>query len=114
MRYPKGSIQLNQSRDLPLLRQILRSEFVTHSQLFEFTQLSHYERSRNSFHWRVRRLVDRGLVLRQTLMAGTGDAVYSVASTAATLLQSMGEYCLVGCGRTDIERRTEMCCMPSD
>ena len=114
MRYPKGSIQLNQSRDLPLLRQILRSEFVAHSQLFEFTQLSHYERSRNSFHWRIRRLVDRGLVLRQTLMAGTGDAVYSVASTAATLLQSMGEYCLVGCGRTDIERRTEMCCMPSD
>jgi hypothetical protein len=104
MRYPRGSIQLNQSRDLPLLRQILRSEFVTHSQLFEFTQLSHYERSRNSFHWRMRRLVDRGLVLRQTLVAGTGDAVYSVASSAATLLQSMGEYCLVGCGRTDAEK----------
>src|SRR5712691_12633973 len=104
MRYPKGSIQLNQSRDVPLLRQILHSEFVTHSQLFEFTQLSHYERSRNSFHWRMRRLVDRGLVLRQTLVAGTGDTVYSVASTAAMLLQSMGEYCLVGCGRTDAER----------
>ncbi len=104
MRYPKGSIQLNQSRDLPLLRQILRSEFVTHSQLFEFAQLNHYERSRNSFHWRMRRLVDRGLVLRQTLVAGTGDAVYSVASSAATLLQSMGEYCLVGGGRTDAEK----------
>jgi hypothetical protein len=104
MRYPKGSIQLNQSRDLPLLRQILRSEFVTHSQLFEFTQLNHYERSRNSFHWRMRRLVERGLVLRQTLVAGAGDAVYSVASSAATLLQSMGEYCLVGCGRTGAER----------
>jgi hypothetical protein len=104
MRYPKGSIQLNQSRDLPLLRQILRSEFVTHSQLFEFSQFNHYERSRNSFHWRMRRLVGRGLVLRQTLAAGTGDAVYSVASTAATLLQSMGEYCLIGCGRLDAEK----------
>ena len=104
MRYPKGSIQLNQSRDLPLLRQILRSEFVTHSQLFEFTQLNHHELSRNSFHWRIRRLVDRGLVLRQTLVAGTGDAVYSVARSAATLLQSMGEYCLVGFGRTDAEK----------
>jgi hypothetical protein len=104
MRYPRGSIQLNQSRDMPLLRQILRSQFVTHSQLFEFTQLNHYERSRNSFHWRMRRLVDRGLVLRQTLVAGTGDAVYSVASSAATLLQSLGEYCLVGCGRTDAEK----------
>src|SRR5258707_13526171 len=104
MRYPKGQYKTNQSRNLPLLRQILRSEFVTHSQLFEFTQLHHYERSRNSFHWRMRRLVDRGLVLRQTLVAGTGDAVYSVANSAATLLQSMGEYCLVGSGRTEAEK----------
>jgi len=101
MRYPKGSLQLSQSRDLPLLRQILRSEFVTQSQLFQFSQLNHYERSRNAFHWRMRRLVERGLVLRQTLVAGSGDTVYSVAGTAATMLQSMGEYCLVGCGRTD-------------
>jgi len=101
MRYPKGSFQLNQSRDLPLLRQILRSEFVTHSQLFEFSQLNHYEKSRNSFLWRMRRLIGRGLVVRQTLAAGTGEAVYSVASTAAALLQSMGEYCLIGCGRAE-------------
>jgi hypothetical protein len=101
MRYPKGSIQLNQSRDLPLLRQILRSEFVTHSQLFEFTRLNHYERSRNSFDWRMRRLVARGLVLRQTLPSGTAEVVYSVARSAAILLQSMGEYCLVGCGQAD-------------
>jgi len=39
--------------------------------------------------------------MRQMLAAGTGDAVYSVASTAATLLQSMGEYCLVACRRPD-------------
>lgn len=104
MRYPKGSIQLNQSRDLPLLRQLLRAEFVTHSQLFEFSRFNHYERSRNSFHWRMRRLVGRGLVLRQTLAAGSGDAVYSIASNAATLLQSMGEYCLIGCRRSDAEK----------
>ena len=101
---PRGSIQLSQSRDLPLLRQILRSEFVTNSQLFEFTQLNHHERSRNSFQWRMRRLVERELVLRQTLMAGTGDTVYSLARSAATLLQSMGEYCLVGRGERDPEK----------
>ena len=104
MRYPKGSIQLNESRDLPLLRQILRSEFVTRSQLLAFAQLNHHERSRNSFHWRMRRLVDRGLVLRPTLAAGTGDTVYSVANTAAALLQSMGEYCLIGPERSDQEK----------
>lgn len=101
MRYPRGSIQLNQSRDFPLLRQILRSEYVTHSQLFEFSRLNHFETSRNAFQWRMRRLVDRGLVVRQRLATVMGDAVYSVAGTAATLLQSMGEYCLIGCGRAD-------------
>ena len=96
MRYPKGSLQLSQSRDLPLLRQILRSEFVTHSQLFEFMRLNHYERSRKSFDWRIRRLVDRELARRQTTPGCTGEFVYSVAGGAAMLLQGMGEYCLVG------------------
>ena len=100
MRYPKGSIQLNQSRDLPLLRQILHSEFVTRSQLFEFMELNGYERSRNSFDWRMRRLVERGLVMRKTAVAGTGDVVYSLAGVAAELLQSMGEYCLIRQGRS--------------
>jgi hypothetical protein len=99
MRYPKGSIQLNQSRDLPLLRQVLHSEFVTHSQLFEFMRLNHYEQNRKSFDWRLRRLVHRELVRRQTTPGYTGEFVYSAISSAAILLQGMGEYCLVGRGR---------------
>ncbi len=108
MRYPKGSIQLNESRDLPLLRQILRSEFVSHSQLLEFMRLNHHERNRNSFDWRLRRLVDRELVRRQTTSNCTGEFVYSVAGSGAVLLQGMGEYCLVGRDRfngKEAERR---------
>lgn len=100
MRYPEGSIQLNQSRDLPVLRQILHSEFITRTQLFAFMELHNYERSRNSLDWRIRRLVERGLVMRQTAVAGIGDVVYSLANDAAELLQSMGEYCLIGRGRS--------------
>lgn len=96
MRYPKGSLQLSQSRDLPLLRQLLHSEFVTHSQLFEFMRLNHYERSRKSFDWRLRRLAEREVVRRRTIPGCTGELVYSIANTAAVLLQGMGEYCLVG------------------
>jgi len=96
MRYPKGSLQLNPSRDLPLLRQVLHSEFATHSQLFEFMRLNHLELSRKSLDWRLRRLVDRGLLRREATRGCTGEFVYSVASTAAALLQGMGEYCLVG------------------
>ena len=96
MRYPAGSLQLNPSRDVPLLRQVLHSEFATHSQLLEFMRLNHYERSRKSLDWRLRRLVDRGLLRRETTAGCTGEFVYSVASTAAALLQGTGEYCLVG------------------
>jgi hypothetical protein len=103
MRYPKGSIQLNQSRDLPLLRQILHSEFITRSQLFEFMDLYGYERSRNSLDWRMRRLVQRGLVTQQAAVAGTRDIVYSLADDAAELLQSMGEYCLISRGRSNVK-----------
>lgn len=99
MRYPQGSIQLNESRDLPLLRQILRSEFVTHSQLFEFMHLNHHEGSRKSFDWRLRRLLGRELVRRELHPLCTGDFVYSIAGNAALLLQGAGEYCLVGRSR---------------
>jgi hypothetical protein len=99
VRYPKGSVQLNEARDLPLLRQILRSEFVTHSQLFEFMQLNHYERSRKAFDWRLRRLVGRDLIRRQIYPVWAGNAVYSIATNAALLLQGVGEYCLVGHSR---------------
>lgn len=99
MRYPEGSLQLSQSRDLPLLRQVLHSEFVTHSQLFEFMRLNHHERSRKSFDWRLRRLAGRALVRRQTMPDCSGEWVYSLAGGAALLLQSKGEYCLVGRAR---------------
>jgi len=106
MRYPKDTIQLSQSRDLPLLRQVLHSEFVTRAQLFEFMRLSHHEQSRKSFDWRVRRLVHSGLLKRQTSPACTGEFIFSVGWGAAVRLQSMGEYCLLGRerkNRTNIE-----------
>jgi len=96
MRYPKGSLQLSPSRDLPMLRQLLHSDFATHSQLFEFMQLNHHERSRQSFDWRIKRLIDRALVLRQTQPVVAGEYIYSIARSAAVFLQSIGDYCLVG------------------
>ena len=40
--------------------------------------------------------MDRELVRRQTTANCSGEFVYSVAKSAAVLLQGMGEYCLVG------------------
>lgn len=96
MRYAKGSIQLSVCHDHPLLRQVLRCGFVTHDQLFEFLRLGCFERSRKTFDWRVRRLVDHGLVVRQAPATAGGRVVYSVGAPAALLLQGLGEYCLIG------------------
>ena len=99
MRYVKGSIHLSQSQDHPLLKQVLRSEFVTHSQLYEFLRLRHQEWSRRSFDWRLRRLVNHRLVERFSCPSFRGDMVYSIASIGASVLQGLGEYCLFASSR---------------
>lgn len=99
MRYAKGTIQLNQAHDYPLLRQVLRSDFILHRQLFEFLEISHYERSRQSFAWRVRRLLRHGLLRGQNVAPFGGDLVYSVAPLAASHFQGTGEACLIALNR---------------
>jgi hypothetical protein len=95
MRYWKGSIHLSPLQDHPLLRQILRSDHITHSQLFEFMRLGGYESSRQSFAWRVRRLVSHGLVKRQRTAWFGGEPVYSLSTEATQELQGLEEYFLV-------------------
>ena len=50
MRYIKDCISLSSEHDYPLLRQVLRSGFITHDQLFEFMQLGKHESSRSTFN----------------------------------------------------------------
>ena len=96
MRYPRGSVQLSECRDIPLLREILHAEFVTHSQLFELMRLRHHERNRKSFNWRVKRLVDAAIVRRRVFRGCVNEFVYSVSQSAANVLLNDGGYCLLG------------------
>ncbi len=99
MRYAKGSIKLSESHDYPLLRQILRCSFATHSQLCEFMRLGGHEWHRHTFTWRIRRLVQQGLVSRRTQPAIAGEQfVYSIGASGALVLQGIGEYCLLAPG----------------
>jgi hypothetical protein len=91
MRYFKGSIALNQAHDYPLLRQILRSHFATHSQLFEFMKLGGYERDRKAFNWRLHRLVAHGFALQHPVSSAGVQAVYSISTTGAAILLGTGE-----------------------
>ncbi len=45
MRYAKGSLVISEERDIPLLRQVRNSRFVSHDQLFEFMKFGGVDRT---------------------------------------------------------------------
>jgi len=86
MRYWKGSIVLNPTRDQPLLRVVARSGFITHNQLFESLRLDYCVSSRNAFNNRILRLVNHGLLVRREGLIGSREVVYSVSASGASAL----------------------------
>ena len=92
MRYWKGSIALSPIRDYPLLRQVLRSTFITHGQLYEFMRLEYCAASRKAFNNRVLRLVKHDYLVRDEVPFRTEGYVYSISSQGAAELAGLGEY----------------------
>ena len=78
MRYAKGGLVINPERDIPLLRQVRNSRFVSHSQLFELMKFGGSDRSRDSFNWRVRRLAKSGHISICGGIFCAGSAVYRI------------------------------------
>jgi hypothetical protein len=93
MRYQKGSFELSRAQDLPLLRQVLRSQFVTHDQIFEFMKLGCHEIRRESLNWRIKRLVDHQMVMRHYTPAVANTFIYSIGTLGFLYMQGIGEYC---------------------
>ena len=92
MGFQKGSISLSPTHDIPLLLQVLHSQFITHRQLFEFSCLGCYELNRSTFNWRTGRLVQAGVLMRHHAEPGTPGPIYSVSNKGALIL---AEYCPV-------------------
>jgi hypothetical protein len=86
MRFTKGSIELSPAQDMPLLRQVLHSHFITHDQLFEFMGIGNYERKRPSFNWRVRRLVEHEFLSRYYFPEIGSSYVYCIGSRCSGLV----------------------------
>jgi hypothetical protein len=101
MRYAKDSFVISEDRDIPLLRQVRNSRFVSHDQLFEFMKCGGFDRSRNSFNWRVKRLVKyRQLDLCQGAY-GAGSAVYRIARGGIAMLEHHGQFTTVLQSKTE-------------
>ena len=86
MGFQKGSITLSPTRDIPLLLQVLHSRLITHEQLQEFMLLDNHEVKHACFNWRVRRLVQAGLLNRECARPITPSPVYSITPVAAEIL----------------------------
>lgn len=88
MRYWKGSIVLSPARDQPLLREVARSGFITHNQLFESLKLDYCASSRKAFNNRVLRLLKHGLLVRREGPIGSREVVYSVSSSGTSAFEA--------------------------
>ncbi len=95
MRYAKGSLVVSRERDIPLLRQLRNSRFITHQQLFEFMKLGGFDHDRDSFNWRLRRLRRSAHVGFCSEVNGADSAVYRITRKGLSLLEHYGEYATV-------------------
>ncbi|HET9281210.1 MAG TPA: hypothetical protein VFR24_04545 [Candidatus Angelobacter sp.] len=95
MRYAKNGLVIQPERDIPVLRQVRNSKFITHDQLFSLTRFSGLERSRDSFNWRLRRLLKAGYLGVCEGFFGAGSAVYRITRDGLHLLEHHGEFATV-------------------
>ena len=94
MRYPKGSVVVTRSGDIPLLRLVRNCRFVSHQQLFELLQHDGVESSRGSFNWRIRRLLKAGRIERVNDVLCDGYAVYTINQNGLVELESQNEFAI--------------------
>ena len=92
MSYPPGSFVISPARDIPLLRQVRDSRFISHQQLFELLRYEGADFSRRVFNWRVQRLLRTRHITRLEAMTWQGCPVYSIAPNGLMELESQGEF----------------------
>jgi hypothetical protein len=98
VRYEKGTIHVNETKDIPLLQQIFHSAYATQPQLFEFMQLRRYEQSEGALKTRLARLVKHDLVRRHAA-PGLSHSLYSISPLGRDILIYRGvPYAGRGCG----------------
>jgi hypothetical protein len=95
MRYAKNGLAVQVGRDVPLLRQVRNAKFISHDQLFDLMRFGGWERSRDSFNWRLRRLVKAGYLGVCEEFFGADSAVYRITREGIHLLEHHGEFSTV-------------------
>lgn len=100
MRYIKGSFVITTDGDIPLLRQVRNSRFVSHQQLFELLQYDGLVSSRGTFNWRIQRLLKTRHIERLEAISWQGSPIYSITQNGLVELESQGEFAIALHSRT--------------
>src|SRR5687767_4059370 len=90
-----------------MLRQIRDSTVISHSQLFRFMSLGHYESRRDVFNWRLRRLVHHGFVKRHQVPYVSPNYLYSISNLGSYSLEQHGDFYLPSGTRESTLNRVE-------
>jgi hypothetical protein len=100
VRYAKGSLVITRGGDIPLLRQIRNSRFVSHRQLFELMQYDGLVPCRSTFNWRIQRLLKTRHIERLEAISWRGSPIYSITQDGLVELESQGEFAIALHSRT--------------
>ena len=100
MRYAKGSVVISADRDIPLLRHVRNSRFISHEQLFELLRCNAAVPCRSTFNWRIHRLLTAGHIECLPGFCSQGSPVYSITSNGLLELESRGEFAIAFHSRT--------------
>jgi hypothetical protein len=95
MRYAKGTCSVSGERDIPILRVVRNSKFITHQQLFEMMLLAGKEYSHSGFNWRMKRLRDARFVDICEGKFGRGTLIYRIATSGLLQLEDHGHFATV-------------------
>lgn len=98
MRYGKGTIHLNEAKDIPLLQQVFHGVYSTRDQLYEFMQQRQREPGLNAFRMRLAKLVKNELAQRVSA-PGNSQFLYAITRPGVDVLVDRGiPYAGRGCG----------------
>ena len=95
MRYARGTYSISPERDIPILRLVRNSKFITHPQVFEMMHLAGKEYSRDSFNWRMKRLEQAHFVGRCEGNFGRGELIYRITTAGLLQLEDHGCFAAV-------------------
>jgi hypothetical protein len=87
----RSVLHFNPGRDLPMILAVRNAAFISHGQLFSQLVSQGTESNRQGFCWRLKRLVDTGLIQRLPQIMPYSGATYTITRAGLICLESCGE-----------------------